>query len=301
MNNDLNIGVIILTYNEEIHIERCINNVKQIASQIFIIDSFSTDKTVEIAERLGATVLQNRWANSHALQLNWGLENAPFTCDWIFRVDADELIPDELVQEIKLELPLLSENVTGVVLPLYKLFMGKKIKRGTGVLKILRLFRRDKAVCENKMMDEHMTLLEGRSVEFSNYMIDENLNNLTWWTTKHNGYSTREMIDLISQEFDLTDNNTSENELTDHAKKKRKLKSFYTRMPLFWRAGGYFFYRYLLKGGFIEGKEGFLWHFLQGFWYRLFVDAKIYEIKKACGNDKNKIREYILFHYQIKL
>lgn len=301
MAKDLNIGVIILTYNEEIHIERCINNIKQFASQIFIIDSFSTDKTVEIAEKLGATVLQNKWANSHALQLNWGLENAPFTTDWIFRVDADELVPDELVQEINQKLPLLPNEVTGVVLPLYKLFMGKKIKRGTGVLKIMRLFRRGKAVCENKIMDEHMVLLKGYSVEFSNYMVDENLNNLTWWTTKHNGYSTREMIDLISQEFDLTDEDPSENELTNHAKKKRKLKSIYSQMPMFWRAGGYFFYRYILKGGFLEGKEGFLWHFLQGFWYRLFVDAKIYEIKKACGDDKNKIKEYIRHHYQIKL
>ncbi|MCZ2085281.1 MAG: glycosyltransferase family 2 protein [Flavobacteriales bacterium] len=301
MNKDLSLAIIILTYNEEIHIERCINNVKQIASEIFIIDSFSTDKTVEIAESLGAVVLQNKWPNNHASQLNWGLENAPFTCDWIFRIDADELITEELAEEIRRDLPLLAEDTTGVILPRYIFFMGKRIKRGTGIQKILRLFRREKAICENKMMDEHMVLLDGQSVEFSHFMVDENLNNLTWWTTKHNGYSTREMIDLISQEFDLTDDDNSENELTEHAKKKRKLKSIYTQMPLFWRAGGYFFYRYILKGGFLEGKEGFLWHFLQGFWYRLFVDAKIYEIKKACGNDKNKIREYILFHYQIKL
>ncbi|MCZ2085614.1 MAG: glycosyltransferase family 2 protein, partial [Flavobacteriales bacterium] len=282
MNKDLSLGAIILTYNEEIHIERCINNVKRIASQIFIIDSFSTDKTVEIAESLGAIVLQNKWPNNHASQLNWGLKNAPFTCDWIFRIDADELITEELAEEIERELPLLNQEVTGVILPRYVFFMGKRIKRGTGVQKLLRLFRREKAVCENKMMDEHMVLLEGHSVEFSNFMVDENLNNLAWWTTKHNGYSTREMIDLISQEFGLTDDTRKIN-LADDAKTKRKLKSFYTRMPLFWRAGWYFFYRYILKGGFIEGKEGFLWHFLQGFWYRLFVDAKIYEIKKACG------------------
>lgn len=301
MSKDLSLGAIILTYNEEIHIERCINSLKSVVSQIVIIDSHSTDKTVEIAERMGAVVLQKKWENNYARQLNWGLENAPFTCDWVFRIDADEIITEELAKEIEKELPILNEDVTGVVLPRYVFFMGKRIKRGTGVQKLLRVFRRNKAVCENKMMDEHMVLLEGHSVEFSNFMIDENLNNLTWWTTKHNGYSTREMVDLISQEFDLVDEDNLETELTDDAKSKRKLKSFYTQAPLFWRAGGYFFYRYILKGGFLEGKEGFLWHFLQGFWYRLFVDAKIYEIKKACGDDKNKIKEYIRYHYQIKL
>lgn len=297
----LSIGVIILTYNEEIHIERCINSVKSIASQIVVIDSYSTDRTVEIAENMGAVVLQNKWENNHAKQLNWGLEHALFTSEWILRIDADEIVTPELAREIESKLPLLKPDVTGVVLSLYNYFMGKKIERGTGVLKILRLFRRNKAVCENKMMDEHMVLLEGNSIEFSNFMIDNNLNNLTWWTTKHNGYSNREMISLICNEFELREYNNPNNVLSKHAKKKRKLKSKYANMPLFWRAGAYFFYRYILKGGFLEGKEGFLWHFLQGFWYRILVDAKIYELKKKCGNDHDKIKAYISHHYQIEL
>ena len=199
------------------------------------------------------------------------------------------------------KVPVLSKDVTGVVIPRYNYFMGKKIKRGTGVLKILRLFRTHKAVCENRMMDEHMVLLEGHSVEFSNAMVDHNLNNLTWWTTKHNNYSNREMISLICDEFDLNMKSSHNETLSSAAKNKRKLKSKYASMPLFWRAGAYFFYRYILKGGFLEGKEGFLWHFLQGFWYRILVDAKIYEIKKACGNDKVAIKNYIKQNYSIEI
>ena len=301
METKLSLGVIILTYNEEIHIERCINSVKSIASQIIVIDSFSTDNTVALAENMGATVLQNKWENNHAKQLNWGLENAPFTTDWILRIDADEIVTPELVEEIKEKLPLLNNEVTGVVLPRYNYFMGKKIERGTGVLKILRLFRKNKAVCENKIMDEHMVLLEGRSIEFSNYMIDNNLKNLTWWTTKHNNYSIREMIVLVTNEFNLTPNLNFDEKLSEGAKQKRNLKTKYARMPLFWRAGAYFIYRYIVKGGFLEGKEGFLWHFLQGFWYRMLVDAKIYELKKACGNDKEKIKSYIKDNYNIEI
>jgi len=121
------ISILILTYNEEIHIERCINSVKAIASQIIIIDSFSTDKTVAIAEKMGAIVLQNKWENNHAKQLNWGLKNAPLTCDWILRIDADEILTPELAQEIEQKIPLLSKEVTGIVLPRYNFFMGKKI------------------------------------------------------------------------------------------------------------------------------------------------------------------------------
>lgn len=301
MTKKLSIGAIILTYNEEIHIERCINNVKAIASEIVVIDSFSTDRTVEIAKDLGATVIQNKWPNNHAIQLNWGLQNAPFSTDWILRIDADELLTDELIEEIRRELPKLPETTTGIVLPLYNYFMGKKITRGTGVLNILRLFRRDKAVCENKLMDEHMVLLEGDLVEFSHNMIDYNLNNLTFWTAKHNNYSIREMVDLISSEFNLTSTVNSDDQLTKKARQKRGFKSRYANMPLFWRAGFYFGYRYILKGGFLEGKEGFIWHVLQGFWYRILIDAKIYEVKKACGDDKDKIKAYLLKHYQIEL
>ena len=299
--NKPSVTALILTYNEEIHIERCINSVRSFATQIVIIDSFSTDNTVVIAKKMGATVLQNKWENRYAKQFNWGLENAPIYTDWILRIDADEIISPELSKEIQEKLPLLNNNVTGVVLPLFNYFMGKKIERGTGVLKILRLFRRDKAFCENKMMDEHMVLLEGHSVEFSNCMVDNNLNNLTWWTTKHNNYSIREMIDLINVEFNLSEINNSGEVLTKDAKKKRDLKRKYAGMPLFWRTGAYFFYRYILKGGFLEGKEGFLWHFLQGFWYRMLVDAKIYELKKACGNDKEKIKNYINKNYNIEI
>ena len=300
MKNNLNIAVIILTYNEKIHIERCINSVKSIAADIIVIDSFSTDNTVELAENIGARVLQNKWENNHAKQLNWGLKNANIKSDWILRIDADEIITPELSKEITDKLPNLSNSTNGVVLPLYNVFMGKTIKRGTGVLKILRLFRNGKAFCENRIMDEHMVLTEGDTVEFSNYMLDNNLNNLEWWTNKHNAYSNRETVNILINQFNLLDE-SDEGALSKKALKKRKLKSKYERMPLFWRAFGYFVFRYFIKGGFLEGKVGFIWHFLQGFWYRVLVDAKIYEIKKRFGTDKEAIKAYILSEYKIEI
>lgn len=298
----LDISVIILTFNEEIHIRRCIENVKPIAKEIFVIDSFSTDKTCEIAESLGAKVYQNKWENSHAKQFNWALDNLPVTTKWILRLDADEYLTNDLAVELSKKLNFLNDNVTGIILPLKRVFMGRHIKHGVGRILLLRIFRYQHAVCEARWMDEHIKILDGETIVFENEFADDNLNNIGWWTAKHNGYSIREAIDLLDVELGLFQKEQNdEGLLSEQAKRKRGLKHSYAKKPLFIRSFAYFIYRYIFKLGFTEGKEGFLWHFLQGWWYRTLVDAKIFEIKKACGNDREKIIEYISQNYSINL
>jgi glycosyltransferase involved in cell wall biosynthesis len=295
------ISVVILTYNEEIHIKRCIENVKDIAKDVFIVDSFSNDKTIEIAESLGVKVFQNKWENNQAKQFNWALDNLPIKTKWVLRLDADEYLMPELAEEIKQKLDTLPESVTGIVFKRRHIFLNRWMKRGTYPVKLLRLFRYNKAVCEQRWMDEHIQLLEGTSIEFENDFIDHNLNNLTWWTSKHNGYAIREAIDLLDIELGLLENKNTNVKLSPQAESKRQKKYKYAKQPLFLRSFLYFLYRYFFKLGFLEGKEGFLWHFLQGWWYRTLVDAKIFEIKRVCGNDKGKIREYLLKEYGIEL
>jgi len=295
------ISVIILTYNEEIHIKRCIESVHSFAQNIFIVDCFSTDNTVEIATELGAKVFQNKWKHSYAKQFNWALENLPIKTSWVLRLDADEYITPELAIEINQKLSTLTNQVTGIVLPFRRVFLDKVIKRGTGGIKMLRIFRYQKATCEQRWMDEHIQLMEGQTVEFKHDFADHNLNNLSWWTQKHNGYAIREAIDLLDIELGLLGNKNETVQLSEQAKAKRNKKYKYAKQPLFWRSFVYFMYRYFFKLGFLEGKEGFLWHFLQGWWYRTLVDAKIWEIKKACGNDKEKIKQYIKQHYSIEI
>jgi glycosyltransferase involved in cell wall biosynthesis len=294
----LDISVIILTYNEEIHIRRCIENIKPIAKEIFVVDSYSTDKTIEIAKSLGAKIYQNKWENNHAKQFNWALNNLPVQTQWILRLDADEYLTSELCEELKMKLNSLPENVTGILFKRRHIFVDKWIKKGTYPVKLLRLFQYKKAVCEQRWMDEHIQLTKGIAIEFEHDFVDHNLNNLAWWTLKHNGYAIREAIDLLDMELNILEN-TKGNMLTGQAAMKRNKKLSYARKPLFLRSFAYFIYRYIFCLGFTEGKEGFLWHFLQGWWYRTLVDAKIYEIKKTCGNDKEKIIEYINFHYNI--
>ncbi|QWO85735.1 hypothetical protein J5W67_11385 [Candidatus Akkermansia timonensis] len=79
------------------------------------------------------------------------------------------------------------------------------------------------------------------------------------------------------------------------------MKRTYARLPLFWRGFAYFCYRYILRFGFLDGKEGFLWHFLQCWWYRTLVDAKVMEIKKACGEDPGKMKTFLKTEYDLVL
>lgn len=299
----LDISVIILAYNEEKHIERCILNAQRFSTAVFVVDSFSADKTVEIAEKLGAKVFQNKWENNHSKQFNWGLHNLPINTEWIFRLDADEYLSDNLIEEIKTKLPALNAEVNGVIFERKMYFFDKLMNRGMVKMNMLRLFKNGKGFCEDRWMDEHIILNEGTSVQFNNFFVDNNLNSLGWWIQKHNGYSIREAIDLLNSEYDFLPEATQINkgELSEDAKAKRQKKQRYAKMPLFWRSFYYFVYRYFLKLGFTEGKEAFLWHFMQGWWYRTLVDAKIFEIKKNCGNDVQKMKAYIKQNYQIEL
>lgn len=295
------ISIIILTYNEELHIQRCIENIQPIAREVFLVDSFSTDNTIEIAKKHDIKLFQNKWTNNYAAQFNWALENLPIKTQWVLRLDADEYLYPELIDEIKQKLDTLPEDITGVVFKRRHIFLGKWMKRGTYPVKLLRLFRYQKAICEQRWMDEHIQLLEGKIVEFEYDFADHNLNNLSWFLQKHIGYAIREAIDLLDIELGLLDQTPSEVQLSEQAADKRRKKHRYAKQPLFWRSFSYFVYRYFFKLGFLEGKEGFLWHFLQGWWYRTLVDAKIYEIKKACGTDKTKIKEYLKKEYSLEI
>jgi len=298
-----NIATIILTYNEEKHIERCVKNAQRFSKEIFLVDSFSTDRTKEIAESLGAKVFQNKWENNHSKQFNWGLTNMPITSEWIFRLDADEYLSDELIDEINAGADKIPANVSGVIFERKIFFLGRLITKGMPKMNILRMFRNGKGICEDRWMDEHIVLTEGDTMHYKNAFVDNNLNPLGWWVNKHNGYSIREAVELLDVEYGII-NKTSESlqyDLTDEAKYKRDKKLKYAKMKLFWRSFIYFVYRYFFKLGFTEGKEGFLWHFLQGWWYRTLVDAKVYEIKKACGDDKEKMRRFIKENYQLEV
>ena len=295
--------VIILTHNESLHIERCIKSLQAFAKEIFIIDSYSTDNTIEIAGNLGARIYQNPWVN-HANQFQWALDNCPVNTAWIMRMDADEYALPELAGEINTKLDNLQENISGIILKRRVFFMGKWIRFGGYYpVKLLRIWRKDKGRIESRWMDEHIYTTGGESIEFSNDIVDYNLNNLSWWIQKHNNYATREAIDLLNIKYDLYKEevikaNLNNNQLT----RIRWFKAhIYCNLPLFLRPFLYFIYRYFFQLGFLDGKTGLVCHFLQGFWYRFLVDAKILQILKHSKSTGQSVKESISTLYNFKL
>lgn len=287
------LSVLILTFNEERHIQRAVESAFCVAKEVFVVDSFSNDRTVEIAESLGARVFQHTF-RYHAAQLNWAIENLPVSTEWIFRLDADEYFTDELIDEIKETLPKTTSNINGFTAPRLMYFMGKYIRHGILPMIILRLWRTGKARCENKKMDEHIMLTEGEVGTLQGAFIDDSKITLAEWIQKHNAYSDNEAMDLLCTEYNIGGiDNTSTSNIGDHTSSKRKKKLKYIKLPLFWRSFAFFVYRYFIRCGFLDGKEGFLWHFLQGFWYRSLADAKVFEIKKRFGFDKERIKAYL--------
>lgn len=269
----MNITTIILTYNEELHIRRCIENILPISRKILIIDCHSSDRTVKIcSEYEQVTVVQHTWPGNQAEQFNWALAHCPIDTEWILRLDADEYATPAMIAELQAKLPDMPDHITGVVFPLSRVFLGKQIKHGMDQIKILRLFRTGKASYEHRIMDEHIVLHEGSSVDFQGAFVDDNLHDIAWWTAKHINYAAREVSIMMG-----SNNEEEDGALASATQSKRHLKNKYAGLPLFWRAFAYFFYRYFLRLGFLDGKEGFLWHFLQGWWYRTLIDAQIYE------------------------
>ena len=296
------ISVVILTYNEELHIERCIKSLLPVVKEIFIIDSFSSDKTVEIAESLGAKVYQNPWIN-YALQFQWGLDNCPIETEWVMRMDSDEYILPELQNEISNKMQNIQEDTSGIYIKRRVYFKDKWIKHGSYYPTwLLRIWRYKDGHIEQRWMDEHIKLTKGETIQFENDLVDDNLNDLTWWTTKHNNYATREAVDILNiiHEF-INYDEVNSNFFGTQEERKRFLKKKYANLPLFTRPFIYFLWRYFIKLGFLDGKQGLIWHFLQGFWYRFLVDAKIYEIEKKAEDSNLSLKETLIQKYGFKL
>ena len=292
------ISVIILTFNEEKHIARCIKSLSTFTDKIFIVDSGSTDKTVEIAKSLGAEVAVNQWVN-YATQFNFGIENNPFKTKWLMRMDSDEYVLPELSDEINQKLTSTPEEISGMYIKRRVIFFEKWIKHGAFYpMWLMRIWRNGHGICEESWMDEHIKLFQGNVIHLEKDLVDHNLNNITWWTQKHNLYSIREVIDILNIKYNFRDFVAVEPKLFGtQEERKRYLKVKYASVPLFTRPIFYFIYRYFIRLGFIDGKQGLMWHFLQGFWYRFLIDVKIYEIYQRVGKDKQAIIEFFKTEY----
>lgn len=267
---------IILTRNEELNIATCINSIKEITKRIIVIDSYSNDNTINIAKQLGAEVYQHEFEN-YSKQFKYGLNNFNINTKWVLRIDADESLTEESAEEINI---LCNKNsntdINGIIIRFEVKFMGKSLKHG-GIYPFRKLlvFKYGLADIEDRHMDEHIVLHNGKVIETKHDSLHRDYKDLTYWINKHNWYSSREVVDYFEQK-DFVNSNAEK--LDRVARFKRFIKfNIYYKLPLGMRAHLYYIYRYYIKLGFLDGKEGKILAFLHAYWYRYLVDAKIYE------------------------
>ena len=273
---DNNIGIILLTYNEDIHIRRCLDNLLLLTSNIYVVDSFSNDKTVAILDEYGINYCQNEFKN-HSNQLNFAINTFPFVTNYILRMDCDEILSNELINEIKTSnMLVIDSDISGFYIKRKVIFFNKILNYGNiNPIWLLRLWKRGKGFCDDKLMDEKIVVTDQKTAKLQNIILDNNLNNLTWWTNKHNNYSNREALEILKSKYIASSYSFIGNYYSiDYF--VCLLKVLYNKMPIFFRSFLLFFYSYFLKLGILDGLPGFIWNILQVFWYRYLVDPGIF-------------------------
>ncbi len=264
--------VILLSFNSEDTLGATLTSARRVSDEIFVVDSFSQDGTVELARSLGATVVQHPFED-YGAQRNWAIDNLPITRPWQLHLDADEWMNDELV-EAMLALPDEPRHC-GYFLPRYLRFLGRVLRHG-GMSPTwhLRLFRTGMGRCEDRKYDQHFLLTGGITGQLPGMMIDDIRMSLSEWTARHNRWADGEVAELGSAEIA---GRVLPNARGNPAQRKRFLRQKYNRMPLFIRPLALFVYRYVFRLGFLDGTEGLIFWVLQTFWFRFLVDAKIWE------------------------
>ena len=262
------VTIIILTYNEQIHIKRCIKSVYSIADNIIVIDSFSSDKTLQICKRFKKIKIYQRKFKHQADQMNWALKNLKIKNDWIFRIDADEYLCN-FNKNFFLK-KLNNKKINGYLITRKIKFLGKTINYGlTSPHKTLRIWRNSKGYYENLSVDEQV-VVKGKISSLDYLIIDENLKGFLFWIRKHISYSKREAIEY----YKFKKINLKKEDLSK-VNKFKKYKIYY-KFPIFVRPLLLFIYSYFFKLGFMNGVQGLIFNFFQILIYRFVVDINIF-------------------------
>jgi len=283
---------IILTYNEEIHLPRLLNSIKNLKASIYILDSGSTDSTVEIAKSFNAQVMVNPFEN-HPKQWDFALRNFNISTPWIIGLDSDHIVTDELFHHLEIfSDKSISAEIDGIYFNRKNIFKGKWIRHGGYFPKyLLKMFRNGKGHSDlNENMD-HRFLVEGKTIVWKDgYLIEENLkeNQISFWIAKHNRYSDLVAHEEIERLNAIRFQSIRPRIFGNPDERIAFLKKVWWKLPLFVRPMVYFIYRFIFQLGFLDGKAGWIFHFLQGFWFRLLIDIKIDELKnkKTIGEKK---------------
>ena len=272
------LSVIILTLNEAANLPDCLASLQGLDCDVYVVDSGSKDGTQEIAAQAGATVVSHPF-DDYSAQRNWSQRSLDLRTDWVLHLDADERLTPKLVAEIGNALRSSNCNVDGFLLRRRTVFMGRWIKHGGHYPSYqLRLFRKDRGRCECRLYDQHF-LVEGPVDALSNDYIDIVTSSLDEWTVRHLRWAGVEASEMM-QRAGIIDRLRPRLQGDPRERRRWLRERVYARSPVYIRALAYFLYRYVIRLGFLDGKQGFVFHLLQGLWYRVVIDVNLDELRR---------------------
>lgn len=282
------VTAIILTFNEERNIRDCLDSIIELTDQIIVVDSYSTDDTLNILKEYSVEVFQNKFIN-YSEQRNWAFENLPVRNEWILNLDADHRFTPELSEELLIKFQIgITPDINGLLASRRTMFMDKWIKYGGHYPTYHAIiFKKGFGKCEERLYDQHFKV-EGKVEKLKGDVIDLITESLTTFTTRHNKWSDLESFEQFQGSL-IHNKKIIEGKLKGNPIQQRRfLKNLYDSFPLFVRPFLYFFVRYFIRLGFLDGRRGLIFHFLQCFWFRFLIDAKIYELRKYANENLPK-------------
>lgn len=269
-------SIVILSYNSEDVLRETLQAAVRISNDVHVVDSHSTDGTLAIVRAFPVNLVQRPFEN-YAAQRNWAGQNLPLRHPWVLHLDADER-PDELLERSLLELRLDEASVEGFFINRITVFMGRRLVHGgLNPQWHMRLFRRDKGRCEDRLYDQHF-FVTGPTASLRGNLVDDQRMSISEWVARHNRWADMEADEVMRGR---EDGQIRPDARGNPVERKRFQKSLYYRLPLFIRPIAFYLYRYILRGGFLDGREGLIYFFLQSLWFRFLVDAKIFERRRG--------------------
>jgi glycosyltransferase involved in cell wall biosynthesis len=273
--------VVVLTHNEELNLPACLDSLRPVPHRLVVVDSGSSDATLTIANSTGARVLTHPF-ESHARQWSWTLEQLGPNADWVLGLDADQRLSPQLACELA---ALFGRPIDqdGFYVNRRQIFRGKWIRNGGYYPKyLLKLFRASKVRFDERDLMDHHFYVDGRLGTLRSDLIEDNRKeaDIGFWLAKHLRYAELHAREELVRRRAAKPWLVTPKLFGTPDERVAWFKQRWYTLPLYLRPFGLFTYRYILRLGFLDGKQGFIFHFLQSFWYRLLVDIRIDEMRQ---------------------
>ncbi|SRR5258706_5403256 len=281
------VTAIVLCKNEERNLERTLRSVAGWCNDIHVVDSGSTDRTLEIARRFTGSIHHHQYFD-HGSQWRWAIQSLPVANDWLLLLDADFEVSQELKGLIERAIQRRDAGSPDGYFVIHRqVFRGQQIRFGGTKKWWLRLVRRSKASIDSSEFVDFRVSTQGPVGKLRAPIYEHNRNedDIDFWIDKHQKFAARTAVEEILRRRELLSWTLKPAFFGNADQRIVWLKLRWYRAPRYLRPVVYFLYRYVFRLGFLDGWQGFLFHFLQAYWFRLLVDIKIGEIENqlACG------------------